>query len=131
MREILSKYIVLLTSMLIVILSVLFALSQNRDETTQIIPSNFEKIQKAKDIYAKQGCGRCHSIDSVGNKRNPLDGVGDRMSQEMLKKWIVGDDSLKDELPRYALSQKQKYKQLSHEELNALVDYMQSLEAEK
>ena len=127
MREILSKYIVLLTSMLIVILSILFALSQNRDETIQIVSSSPEKMQKAKELFVLQGCGHCHSIDSVGNKRNPLDGVGDRMSQEMLKKWIIGDDSLKDKIPSYALNQKQKYKQLSHDELNALVDYMQSL----
>ncbi|PHS40390.1 MAG: hypothetical protein COB07_04650 [Sulfurovum sp.] len=138
MRELISKYIVLLTSVLIVMLSVLFAMSQNRDETDtkkdissaltiKTIALDSKKIHKGKKLFSSQGCARCHSVEGKGNKRNPLDSVGDRLNEDSLKKWIIGDDSLQDKMSERAFEQKQKYKQLLPDELEALVEYMRSL----
>ncbi|NOR55836.1 MAG: c-type cytochrome [Sulfurovum sp.] len=147
MRERISKYIVLLTSVLIVALSILFALSQNQDrtetkneneikkdislpESLKTITLDLEKIQKGKEVFSAQGCARCHSIEGKGNRRNPLDGVGDKLEEKTLEAWIIAADSVKDKMPERAFEQKQKYKQLTFPELEALVEYMQSLRSE-
>ena len=36
-----------------------------------------------------QKCGVCHSIAGQGNKNNPLDGVGSKLSVEDTRLWIV------------------------------------------
>lgn len=141
MREVISKYIVLLTSALIVLLSIIFALSQNQDEDKikKETPSSLAlkrvtldsiKIQKGEVLFSKQGCARCHSIEGKGNRRNPLDGVGDRLEEEALESWIIASDSLKGKIPERAFEQKQRYKQLVPNELEALVEYMQSLRSD-
>ena len=141
MRELISKYIVLLTSVLIIALSVLFALSQNQDETKikKDIPQSApiktvaldpKIIEKGKELFLDQGCARCHSIEGKGNRRNPLDGIGDRLEEKTVEEWIIGADSLKGKMPERAFEQKQKYKQLIPDELEALVEYIQSLRSD-
>jgi cytochrome c2 len=43
---------------------------------------------KGKDVYAKQNCKVCHSIAKVGNPKTPLDGVGAKLTEDQLTKWI-------------------------------------------
>jgi cytochrome c2 len=43
---------------------------------------------KGKDVYAKQNCKLCHSIAKVGNPKTPLDGVGAKLTEDQLTKWI-------------------------------------------
>ncbi len=44
--------------------------------------------KKGEEVYAKQNCKLCHSIANVGNKKNPLDGVGAKLTEDQLKKWV-------------------------------------------
>ncbi len=44
--------------------------------------------EKGKEVYAKQNCKLCHSIAKVGNPKNPLDGVGSKLNEDEMKKWI-------------------------------------------
>lgn len=138
MRELISKLIVLLTSILIVTLSIIFGFSQNQnknkiDENNNIssfqkaktIALDSAKIQKGKELFIKKGCLRCHSIDKQGNSRNPLDGVGKSYNKDILEKLIVGDESIEENIPKRVF--KQRYKQLPANELEALVEYMKSL----
>ena len=45
-------------------------------------------VDKGKDVYAKQNCKICHSIAKVGNPKNPLDGVGAKLTEDLITKWI-------------------------------------------
>jgi mono/diheme cytochrome c family protein len=84
-------------------------------------------VKKGADVYAAQKCQMCHTIAGKGNKQNPLDGVGAKLSAEDIRNWIVDPVSMtakaksvkKPPMPA-------KYK-LSPAELDALVAYMQSL----
>ena len=44
---------------------------------------------KGQAVYAAQKCSVCHSIKGKGNKANPLDGVGTKLSAEDIRKWIT------------------------------------------
>ncbi len=138
MRKLISKLIVLLTSFLIVALSIIFGLSQNQNknktdendaissfQTTKDVVLDSAKIKKGKELFIKKGCLRCHSIEKQGNPRNPLDGVGKSYNKDILEKLIVGDESIEENIPKRVF--KQRYKQLSPNELEALVEYMKSL----
>jgi cytochrome c2 len=45
-------------------------------------------VDKGKDVYTKQNCKICHSIAKVGNPKTPLDGVGAKLTEDQLTKWI-------------------------------------------
>ena len=37
------------------------------------------QVERGVTVYADQRCALCHSVADVGNKKGPLDGVGDRL----------------------------------------------------
>ena len=85
-------------------------------------------IKKGQEVYAAQKCSVCHSIAGKGNKQNPLDGVGKKLTADEIRQWIVNPT----EMTAKAKSTKKppmpaKYGKLPKEELDALVAYMQSL----
>jgi mono/diheme cytochrome c family protein len=86
------------------------------------------QIKRGQDVYTAQKCQLCHSIAGKGNKQNPLDGVGKKLSAEDIRKWITHPDEMtaktkstkKPPMPK-------KFSTLSAADLDALVAYMQSL----
>jgi mono/diheme cytochrome c family protein len=80
-------------------------------------------VEAGKKVYAAQKCQVCHSIAGVGNKKNPLDGVGKKLSAEDIKKWIVNAKDMKADTKMKA------YPNLPAKELDALVAYMASLKS--
>lgn len=44
--------------------------------------------KKGADVYAKNNCKLCHAIAGVGSPKNPLDGVGAKLTEDQLKKWV-------------------------------------------
>ena len=44
---------------------------------------------KGQAVYTAQKCSVCHAIQGKGNKTNPLDGVGAKLSADDIRKWIV------------------------------------------
>jgi mono/diheme cytochrome c family protein len=88
------------------------ALAQSRPDA--------KRIERGTAVYREQKCQACHSIAGAGNKRYPLDGVGSRLTEEEIRKWIVAPREMN---PRVA---KRAYK-LPQEDLDALVEYMKSL----
>lgn len=142
MREQWARRIALLTGQLVLLLAVVFAISQNLVETPEtrepVMPAELlepialdpQRIEAGRGLYRQQTCARCHSIAGKGNPRNPLDGVGARRSAMELRDWVIGGDVLWGELPERAFKLKQAYKELSSDDLDALVAYMQSLRLE-
>jgi mono/diheme cytochrome c family protein len=84
-----------------------------------------ERIAAGRRVYQQQTCARCHYLAGSGNPRNPLDGVGARRSPEELRDWIIGSAAVRELLPERVIKLKQAY-QLSDDELDALVIYLQS-----
>jgi mono/diheme cytochrome c family protein len=86
------------------------------------------KVKKGEQVYAAQKCQMCHAIAGKGNKQNPLDGVGKKLSADEIREWITHPK----EAATKAKSTKKppmpaKYDKLSAEDVDALVAYMQSL----
>jgi cytochrome c2 len=77
-------------------------------------------VEKGKAVYEAQKCKMCHSIAGVGNKKSPLDGVGGKLSEADIHKWITEPKSMKADTMMKA------YK-LSDADLNNLVAYLASL----
>jgi mono/diheme cytochrome c family protein len=78
-------------------------------------------------LYVEQKCGMCHSIAGKGNAKGPLDDVGSRLSAEELRQWIVDAPGMttKTKAPRKPAMK--SYPNLSKEQVDALVAYMQTL----
>jgi mono/diheme cytochrome c family protein len=85
-------------------------------------------IKRGQEVYTAQKCQLCHSIAGKGNKQNPLDGVGKKLSAEDIRKWMTHPDEMaaktkstkKPPMPN-------KFNTLPAADLDALVAYMQSL----
>jgi mono/diheme cytochrome c family protein len=83
---------------------------------------------KGEQVYAAQKCSVCHAIAGKGNKANPLDGVGAKLSAADIRAWIVDPVAMtaktsstkKPPMPK-------KWASLPAAELDGLVAYMQSL----
>ena len=79
-------------------------------------------------VYAAQKCQVCHAVAGKGNKQNPLDGVGAKLSAADIKAWITDPVAMtaktgstkKPPMPK-------KWASLPAAELDGLVAYMQSL----
>lgn len=80
-------------------------------------------VARGREVYRQQRCRLCHSIDGDGNRRYPLDGVGSRLNDEDLRKWIVAPQEMSPGV------RKRAYDKLSKADLKALVAYLKSLQA--
>jgi cytochrome c553 len=78
-------------------------------------------------VFRASNCERCHSVAGVGSPRYPLDGVGSRRTQDELRAWTIGAETVQDSLSPSALRAKQRYQQLSAEEMRVLLSFMASL----
>ena len=121
MRENLARLIVLITGILVVMLSMLFARIQNPDKSSIV---ETERVTQGKHLFQQQGCVRCHSIKGEGSQQNPLDGVAKKYTDKQLREWITGAETLKGQMTPGILKIKSKYQKLSEEELDALVRYL-------
>ena len=87
-----------------------------------------DAVKKGQEVYQAQKCSMCHAIAGKGNKQNPLDGIGTKLSAEDIRHWIV------DPAAMTAKSQSTKkppmpakWSTLPAADLDALVAYLQSL----
>jgi cytochrome c2 len=78
-------------------------------------------VEKGKEVFKAQKCQMCHSIEGVGNKKTPLDGVGAKLKADDIRKWIVAPQEMKPDV------KKKSFKDLPKADLDALVGYLVSL----
>ena len=87
-----------------------------------------QDAKQGEGVYNAQKCSVCHAVAGKGNKTNPLDGVGAKLSAADIRAWIVDPVAMtaktgstkKPPMPG-------KWKALPAAELDGLVAYMQSL----
>ena len=91
-------------------------------------PAAAQDAKNGEAVYTAQKCQLCHSIGGKGNKANPLDGVGARLSAADTRQWIIkptemaakANSTRKPAMPA-------KYGSLPAADIDALVAYIQSL----
>jgi len=91
-------------------------------------PAAAQDAKKGAEVYTAQKCSLCHQVAGKGNKMNPLDGVGAKLSAAEIKQWIVNPT----EMTAKAKSTKKppmpnKYASLPAGDLDSLVAYLASL----
>ena len=87
-----------------------------------------QDAKQGESVYNAQKCSVCHAIAGKGNKANPLDKVGAKLSAADTRAWIVDPVAMtaktgsakKPPMPK-------KWASLPAAELDSLVAYMQSL----
>jgi mono/diheme cytochrome c family protein len=86
------------------------------------------QIKRGQEAYTAQKCQLCHAIAGKGNKANPLDGVGTKLTADDIRQWITHP---KDMTAKAKSTKKppmpDKYGSLPAADLDALVAYLQSL----
>src|SRR3954467_6462426 len=87
-----------------------------------------DAAKKGQEVYTAQKCQVCHAIAGKGNKNNPLDGVGAKLSAADTKKWITNPtDMMAQTKSTTKPPMPNKYASLPAGDIDALVAYMQSL----
>ena len=87
-----------------------------------------QDAKRGQEVYAAQKCSMCHSIAGAGNKANPLDGVGAKLSAAEIRQWIVAPTEMtaktkstkKPPMPN-------RYGKLPAADIDAMVAYLSSL----
>jgi mono/diheme cytochrome c family protein len=83
---------------------------------------------KGAQLYASQKCIGCHSISGKGNKNNPLDGVGAKLSAGDIREWLVHPTEMAAKTKSTKKPPMQdRYSKLAAADIDSLVAYMQSL----
>ncbi len=86
------------------------------------------QVTRGQAVYAAQKCQMCHAIEGTGNKSNPLDGVGKKLSADEIRKWILQPAEMTKETGSTKKPpMPNRYGNLPAADVDALVAYMQSL----
>jgi len=85
------------------------------------------EIDRGMKVYASQKCMICHAIDGQGNAKGPLDTVGDKLTADEIRQWIVNPADMTAQAKAERKPPMRAYPKLPPEDLEALVAYMLSL----
>jgi mono/diheme cytochrome c family protein len=85
-----------------------------------------DNVAAGKKIYADNKCAVCHSIDGVGNKKFPLDGISKKTVDE-IQGWLTDPKAEAAKAGKKMTLPMKSYKTLAPEDFDALVIYLQSL----
>ena len=143
MREIVARLTSVLTVVMVLALAHLFAVRHNPAPAALAAPPVATPVAPAaapapaadpgiahgRQVYADQRCASCHAIGGSGNPRNPLDGVGARLSRAELLDWVTGTGTATDQLAPAVARRKARYRDLPVNDMNALIAYLASLTA--
>jgi len=131
MRLLLAKTLALVTGILVVLLSMLFALVQQQPSSEQLPGQTQERLSDSADtssmlilgkqVVDEERCRTCHSIGGVGNRRHHLDGVGSRLTEQEIRTWIIAPREMKPGVIKPA------YGHLPQAHIDTLVKYIMSL----
>jgi len=157
MREIIARWVCVLTVAVVIALSFLFASAHNprfsrpvrliadpasaaeipkvavplASKTKEMSPSPApppaSAIERGRVLYAEQNCATCHAIAGEGNPRSSLDGVGARWTPAELREWITGTGAAGEALSASIAKRKRRYESLPSADLDAIVVYLVSL----
>jgi len=96
--------------------------------TASSLVASAQDAKKGEAVYGAQKCMTGHAIRGKGNKNNPLDGIGAKLSADEIRHWIVDpvDATAKAKSTKKPLMPA-RYAKLPADDINNLVAYIQSL----
>lgn len=96
--------------------------------TASSLVASAQDAKKGETVYGAQKCMTCHAISGKGNKNNPLDGVGAKLSADEIRHWIVDPvDAATKAKSTKKPPMPARYAKLPADDINNLVAYLQSL----
>jgi mono/diheme cytochrome c family protein len=96
--------------------------------TASTIAASAQDAKKGEQVYAAQKCMTCHAIGGKGNKNNPLDGVGAKISAAEIKEWIVNPTEMTAKIKSTKKPPMlNRYSKLPPADIDSLVAYLASL----
>jgi len=86
-------------------------------------------VSQGQQLFMSQSCHFCHSIDGKGNKKNPLDGVGSKLSEDQIHMWITDPKgaAAKANVTMKPPAMTSFASKLSKDQIDALADYLETL----
>lgn len=85
------------------------------------------QIERGMKVYAAQKCPGCHAIGGKGNVKGPLDDVGDRLTENDIRAWMINPPEMTKKAKAERKPAMRSYQTLPKEDLDAVVAYMLSL----
>lgn len=132
LRESRARLLATLTAVVVVLLSVTFALVRNAGTNSAATPDRAVSVPEspitgatadtARRAFSRLGCAGCHALEGIGNPASPLDGIGGRMDRAAIRDWTVGAGAAATQLPAGIV--RLKARALGDPELDALIDYL-------
>jgi mono/diheme cytochrome c family protein len=78
-------------------------------------------------VFAAQKCTICHSVAGKGNKNNPLDDVGAKLSAGDIRSWIVNAPEMAKKANSTKKPPMKSFASLPAADIDALVAYLATL----
>jgi len=96
--------------------------------TASSLVASAQDAKKGEQVYAAQKCMTCHAIGGKGNKNNPLDGVGAKISAAEIKEWIMNPTEMTAKIKSTKKPpMPNRYSKLPPADVDSLVAYLASL----
>ena len=96
--------------------------------TASSLVASAQDAKKGETVYGAQKCMTCHAISGKGNKNNPLDGIGAKLSADEIRHWIVDPvDATAKAKSTKKPPMPARYAKLPADDITNLVAYIQSL----
>ena len=96
--------------------------------TVTLAAQDQKKVDEGKQLFTSKQCTMCHQVAGKGNKANPLDGVGSKLTAADMKKWLTKPEEMEAKLDhKPPLKMSSKKLNLKNEEVDALIAYLQTL----
>jgi mono/diheme cytochrome c family protein len=127
MRERMARIIAALSGLLIVLAVLAFGAVQNKPGAQSDAPPDPAAVAAGATLYEAQGCNLCHTIAGEGGGDYPLDGVGKRLSEEQIRRFIAPSPDMQSRFPGPMFEMKQAYHSLTPDEMSALAAFVRSL----
>ena len=86
-----------------------------------------KQMDRGMKVYADQKCSMCHSIGGKGNVKGPLDDVGNRLTADEIREWMINPPEMTKKTKAERKPAMRAYPKLPKEDLDAVVAYMLSL----
>jgi mono/diheme cytochrome c family protein len=78
-------------------------------------------------LFAAQKCSICHAVAGKGNVKHPLDGVGARLTPDVVKLWLTDPKAAEAKAGKKASPPMKSFAALPPADIDALVAYVMSL----
>src|SRR5262245_9037844 len=82
-----------------------------------------DKVEQGSALVTSQKCVMCHSIGAKGNKKGPLDEVGNKLKAEDIRAWLTTPDAMREKT-QATRTPVMKDPKLGKDQIDALVAFL-------